>query len=36
VYKRATEGIASSDNAVKAGDNARALAELGWRYAERA
>jgi aminoglycoside phosphotransferase (APT) family kinase protein len=36
VYKRATEGIASSDNALKAGDNARALAELGWRYAQRA
>jgi aminoglycoside phosphotransferase (APT) family kinase protein len=36
VYKRATEGIASSDNALKAGDNARALAELGWQYAERA
>jgi aminoglycoside phosphotransferase (APT) family kinase protein len=36
VYKRATEGIASSDNALKSGDNARALAELGWRYAERA
>jgi aminoglycoside phosphotransferase (APT) family kinase protein len=36
VYKRATEGIASSDNALKAGENARALAELGWRYAQRA
>jgi len=36
VYKRATEGIASSDNAVKSGENARALAELGWRYAQRA
>ena len=36
VYKRATEGIASSDNASKSGENARALAELGWRYAERA
>jgi aminoglycoside phosphotransferase (APT) family kinase protein len=36
VYKRATEGIASSDNALKAGDNARALAELGWSYAQRA
>ncbi len=36
VYKRATEGIASSDNALKSGENARALAELGWRYAERA
>jgi aminoglycoside phosphotransferase (APT) family kinase protein len=36
VYKRATEGIASSDNALKAGDNARALAELGWSTAQRA
>ncbi len=36
VYKRATEGIASSDNAVKSGENARALAELGWQYAQRA
>ena len=36
VYKRATEGIASSDNALKSGENARALAELGWRYAQRA
>jgi aminoglycoside phosphotransferase (APT) family kinase protein len=36
VYKRATEGLASSDNALQAGENARALAELGWRFAERA
>jgi aminoglycoside phosphotransferase (APT) family kinase protein len=36
VYKRATEGNASSDNAVKSGENAKALAELGWRYAQRA
>ena len=36
VYKRATEGIASSDNAIKSGENAKALAELGWRYAQRA
>jgi len=36
VYKRATEGIASSDNALKAGANAKALAELGWGYAQRA
>jgi aminoglycoside phosphotransferase (APT) family kinase protein len=35
VYKRATEGIASSNNALKHGENARALAELGWGYAER-
>jgi len=36
VYKRATEGIASSDNALQSGKNARTLAELGWRYAEHA
>jgi aminoglycoside phosphotransferase (APT) family kinase protein len=36
VYKRATEGLASSDNARQAGENAKALAELGWRYAQRA
>lgn len=36
VYKRATEGIASSDNARDSGRNARMLAELGWRYAQRA
>jgi aminoglycoside phosphotransferase (APT) family kinase protein len=36
VYKRAKEGIASSDDALKSGDHARALAELGWKYAERA
>jgi aminoglycoside phosphotransferase (APT) family kinase protein len=36
VYKRATEGIASSDNALKSGENAKALAEIGWRYAQRA
>ncbi len=36
VYKRATEGIASSNDAVKHGENARALADLGWRYAQRA
>ena len=36
VYKRATEGIASSDNALKSGENAKALAELGWRYAQKA
>ncbi len=35
VYKRATEGIASSDNALKSGRNAKALAELGWGVAER-
>jgi aminoglycoside phosphotransferase (APT) family kinase protein len=36
VYKRATEGLASSDNALQSGRNARALAELGWRAAQRA
>ena len=35
VYKRATEGIASSDNARDSGRNARMLAELGWTYAQR-
>jgi aminoglycoside phosphotransferase (APT) family kinase protein len=36
VYKRATEGIAASDNALNAGENARALADLGWKFAQRA
>jgi aminoglycoside phosphotransferase (APT) family kinase protein len=36
VYKRATEGIASSDNALQTGRNVKALAELGWSYAQRA
>ena len=36
VYKRATEGIASSDNALQAGQNVKALAELGWNYAQKA
>ncbi len=35
VYKRHTEGLASSDNAKHAGANAKALAELGWRYAQQ-
>jgi len=35
VYKRALEGLASADNALAAGDNAKALAEIGWRYAAR-
>ena len=35
VYKRATEGLASSDSAMQAGKNVRALAELGWQYAAR-
>ena len=33
VYKRATEGMAASESALQAGRNARALAELGWRFA---
>ncbi len=36
VYKRATEGQASSDDALEHGDRARALAELGWRSASKA
>jgi aminoglycoside phosphotransferase (APT) family kinase protein len=36
VYKRATEGIASSNNALDAGKRARGLAELGWQLAEHA
>ena len=36
VYKRATEGIASSNNALDAGKRARGLAELGWQLAHRA
>ena len=36
VYKRATEGLASSDNALQTGRNVRALADLGWQYAQRA
>ena len=36
VYKRSTEGIASSDNAAQSGKNAKALAELGWKYAQQA
>ena len=36
VYKRATEGIASSNNAMDAGARARGLAELGWQLAQRA
>jgi len=36
VMKRALEGIASSEQALEAGRRARPLAELGWRYAEKA
>jgi aminoglycoside phosphotransferase (APT) family kinase protein len=35
VYKRATEGIASSDNALQTGRNVQKLADLGWHYAQR-
>jgi aminoglycoside phosphotransferase (APT) family kinase protein len=35
VYKRALEGLASSDDAEEHGRNARELADLGWRYAQR-
>lgn len=36
VYKRATEGLAASDNARQSGANARKLAELGWEFAQQA
>jgi aminoglycoside phosphotransferase (APT) family kinase protein len=36
VYRRAIDGLASADNAHQAGANARSLAQIGWRYAERA
>ena len=36
VYKRALEGMASADNALAAGTNARALAAIGWDYATKA
>lgn len=36
VYKRATEGLASADNAAEQGRRMRALAEFGWTYAQRA
>ena len=36
VYKRALEGMASADNALAAGANAKALAEIGWGYAAKA
>ncbi len=35
VYKRALEGLASADNALAAGANAKALAQIGWQYAAR-
>ena len=36
VYRRALDGMASADNALAAGDNARALAAIGWAYATKA
>ena len=36
VYRRAHDGMASADNALAAGDNARALAAIGWAYATKA
>jgi aminoglycoside phosphotransferase (APT) family kinase protein len=36
VYKRALEGLASADDALQAGPRARALAQIGWRYAAKA
>jgi aminoglycoside phosphotransferase (APT) family kinase protein len=36
IMKRALEGIASSAEALDAGRRARPLAELGWKYAEKA
>ncbi len=35
VYKRATEGIASSDNALQNKERVQALAQLGWEVAQR-
>ena len=36
IKKRALDGIASSQQALDAGDRARPLAELGWKYAQKA
>jgi len=36
VYHRATKGMAASDQALRAGHDARALAQLGWERAMRA
>jgi aminoglycoside phosphotransferase (APT) family kinase protein len=36
VYKRGTEGLASSNNALEHGHRARLLADLGWQFAQRA
>ncbi|MEP6608726.1 MAG: phosphotransferase family protein [Burkholderiaceae bacterium] len=36
VYKRSTEGIASSDNAAQSGARGKGLAAIGWSYAQQA
>jgi hypothetical protein len=36
IMKRALEGTAASAEALDAGRRARPLAELGWKYAQRA
>jgi aminoglycoside phosphotransferase (APT) family kinase protein len=36
VMKRALEGTAASAQALEAGQRARPLADLGWKYAEKA
>ena len=36
IMKRALEGVAASQQALDAGSRARPLAELGWRYAQKA
>ena len=36
IKRRALDGIASSQQALDAGDRARPLAELGWEYAQKA
>jgi aminoglycoside phosphotransferase (APT) family kinase protein len=36
VYRRALDGLASADNALGTGEKARALAAIGWRFANAA
>jgi aminoglycoside phosphotransferase (APT) family kinase protein len=36
VFKRASEGLGSSNDAADAGSRARGLADIGWRYAQQA
>jgi hypothetical protein len=36
IMKRALDGTAASQQALDAGKRARPLAEMGWRYAQRA